>query len=121
MAAHAYNREIKIRQYERLIIIATCPHSLQSLFSKSRQLAGSKVVTVHDGFEVVHGSHAVGKINNVRTARRVLHVAGEVQGNRGKEFTNTVWGEGGERGRENHSQVYVYIHIYMQIQVGSIS
>ena len=66
-------------------------YSLQSLFSKVK--AGSKVVSVHDGFQMVHGSHAVGKINVCTVTR----VAEEIHKNRGKELTNTpsahVWGE----------------------------
>ena len=50
---------------------------------------GPKVVSVHDGFEMVHGCHAVGQVNYVSTAGRALHVSGEIQGNRGKEFSNT--------------------------------
>ena len=42
---------------------------------------GPEIVSVHDGLKVIHSGHAVGQVDYVSTARRALHVYGEIQRN----------------------------------------
>ena len=52
--------------------------------------AGPEVVSIHDGFQVIHGSHAVRQLHYVGAARRPLHVVGKLKRNRGKKLGNTA-------------------------------
>ena len=52
--------------------------------------AGPEIVSIHDGFQVIHGSHAVRQLHYVRAARRPLHVVGKFKRKRGKKLGNTA-------------------------------
>jgi hypothetical protein len=61
---------------------------------------GPKVVSIHDWFQMVHGSHTVWQLHYVGTARWPLHVVRELKRNRGKKLGNAVRVRGRERKQE---------------------